>query len=174
MPQTTVFIACSLDGFIAGPNDELDWLPGPDKGLEDTFTPFFESVGALLMGRRTFDIVSRLGGDWPYGDVPVFVLTSRPLKTEIATVTAVQGPIREVIERARAAAEKKRVYLDGGELIRAALDAGLIDEIVLTVIPKILGRGRPLFAGASSRHTLHLESARPIGAGAVQLRYRVK
>ena len=52
-----VFIACSLDGLIAGPNDESDWLEGPD-GSEDTFTPFFKGIGAILMGRRTYDVVS--------------------------------------------------------------------------------------------------------------------
>ena len=60
--KVRVFIACSLDGFIAGPNDELDWLEGPD-GAEDTFTPFFKGIGAMLMGRRTYDVVSSSEGD---------------------------------------------------------------------------------------------------------------
>ena len=71
--KVRVFIACSSDGFIAGPNDELDWLEGPDGAAEDTFTPFFKGISAMLMRRRTYDIVSNSEGDWPYGDTPIIV-----------------------------------------------------------------------------------------------------
>ena len=80
MSRVRVFIAASLDGFIAGPNDELDWLHHPEGG-EDTFTPFFRQIGAMLMGRRTYDVIRDFEGEWPYGDTPILVATTRPLDT---------------------------------------------------------------------------------------------
>jgi len=169
MSRTRVFIASSLDGFIAGPNDEIDWLSS--DGAEDTFTPFFTEVGALLMGRRTYDVASSFDG-WPYGDTPVLVATHRPLAAAQPTVRAVSGSIEELIAEAKAAAKGRDVYLDGGALIRCATDAGLVDEITVTLIPIILGAGLPLFAGAGHRHPLDLVSARPIGGGLAELVYR--
>lgn len=175
MSRVRVFMACSLDGFIAGPDDELDWLPS--QGLEDTYTPFLAQIGALLMGRRTFEVVRGLGGPWPYGDTPVLVATRRPLppelETEVPSVRGATGRIEELVAQAKGAAKGRDVYLDGGALIRSALDAQLVDELTVSITPTILGEGRPLFAGVSRRHGLELESARPIGAGVVQLRYRL-
>jgi len=166
-----VFIASSLDGFIAGPEDELDWLDF-DGEIDDTFTPFFADVGAMLMGRRTYDVVSGFEGDWPYGDTPVLVATSRPLDGTIPTVRAVSGDVTEMLATARDAAAGRDVYLDGGELIRSALEADLVDEMTITMIPVVLGAGRPLFAGVGNRHDLELISSRPIGSGLVELVYR--
>ncbi|MQA91144.1 MAG: dihydrofolate reductase [Gemmatimonas sp.] len=170
--RTRVFVGCSLDGFIAGPNDELDWLPNLDTG-EDTFTPFLAAIGAMAMGRRTFDIVEGFEGDWLYGALPILVATHRPLSTDRPTVSAVSGPIQKVIAEAKRVAGAKDVYVDGGILIREALDAGLVDEITVTIVPKILGRGIPLFAGAEKLHGLDLQEVREIGGGMVHVRYSV-
>jgi dihydrofolate reductase len=171
MNRTHVFIASSLDGFIAGQNDELDWLSGGEGKAEDTFTPFFGQIGALLMGRRTYEVVAGFSG-WPYGGTPVLVATSRPLAPAQASVRAVTGGIADVIAEARRIAGDRDVYVDGGALIRSALDAELIDEVTVTVIPIVLGAGIPLFAGAARRHRLELLGSRPIGGGLVELRYR--
>lgn len=170
-PQVRVFLAISIDGFIAGPGDSLDWLPAPGEGeAEDTFTPFFKEIGAMLMGRRTFDVVSAFGGPWPYGDTPVLVATHRLIATPPATVQAISGSIAAMVERACQAAGHRDVYLDGGALVRAALDEDLVDEITLTVVPKVLGSGVSLFAGVAPAE-LRLVSSREIGGGMVQLRY---
>ncbi len=171
MAQVHVFIASSLDGFIAGPNDELDWLDG-HEGEIDTYHPFMETVGALLMGRRTFDVVSGFDVPWPYGETPVLVPTSRPLVTEVDSVRAISGSIEELIAQAQEVAGEKNVYLDGGRMIRSALDAGLVDELTLTMIPVALGAGIPLFAGVRQPHAMELLSTRPLGGGLVELRYR--
>ena len=92
MAQVHVFIATSLDGFIAGPNDELDWL-APSGDADDTFTPFMERVGAVLMGRRTWDVVIGFDGPWPYGTTPILVATSKRLETERDSVTPASGTI---------------------------------------------------------------------------------
>ena len=171
MGKVHVFIATSLDGFIAGPQDELDWLSGRE-GVEDTFTPFFEGVGAILMGRRTFDVVQGFEGPWPYGSTPVLVATSRPLPDRPTSVSPTAGSIDDMVSRARDLARGQDVYVDGGTVIRSALDAGLADELTLTVIPIVLGSGRSLFAGSEKRHPLELLGSRPIGGGLVELRYR--
>lgn len=169
-PRIRAFLATSLDGFIAGPNDELDWLPGHGEHAEDTFTPFFAEIGALLMGRRTFDVVSGFDGEWPYGDRPILVATSRPLESALPSVRPVRGTITELIEEARRVAGERDVYIDGGILIRSALEADLLDELTVTLIPVILGAGIPLFAGGE-RKKLTLVSSREIGAGMVEIRY---
>ena len=171
MPRVRVFIASSLDGFIAGSNDELDWLAA-SKETEDTFAPFLAQVGAMLMGRRTFDVVSSFKEAWAYGDMPVLVATHRPLEPTLGSVQPIAGTIVEMVEAAKAAAGDKDVYLDGGSLIRSALDAELIDEMTVTLIPMVLGKGLPLFAGTGRRHQLELISERTIGGGLVELTYR--
>ena len=170
MSLVRVFIASSLDGFIAGSNDELDWLPH-GEGMEDTFTPFMKQIGALLMGRRTFDVASGFEGEWPYGETPVVVATRRPLASRLPSVISATGSIEELVQKAKELAGGRDVYIDGGTLIRSALDAGLIDEIIVTMIPTVLGAGIPLFAGTARRHPLELVSQRDIGLGLVELRY---
>jgi dihydrofolate reductase len=95
------FLAISLDGLIAGPNDEIDWLAGHGEGgAEDTFTPFFAEIGAMLMGRHTFDVVSGFDGPWPYGETPILVATSRPLDSAQPSALPVDGPIAELTGQA--------------------------------------------------------------------------
>jgi dihydrofolate reductase len=170
--RVRAFFAMSLDGFIAGPNDELDWLDVA-AGSEDTFTPFIAQIGGLLMGRRSYDVAAGFDVPWPYGDVPVLVTTHRDLTPKAPTITPCAGTITELVGRAKALAAPKDVYIDGGNLIRQALDAGLVDEITVTVIPTILGAGIPAFTG-SKRCPLELVSQRGIGKGLVQLIYRTR
>ena len=170
MQRVRGFMASSLDGFIAGPNGEIDWLTRYE-GVEDTFSPFFNEVGAMLMGRNTFDVVAGLGGQWPYGETPVLVASHRPLTTERASVRKVTGDIEALVSQAKDGAGERDVYIDGGKLIRSAMDRGLIDELILTVIPIVLGEGIPLFGGSMRRRDLELQGCREIGAGLVELRY---
>lgn len=169
--QVRAFLASSLDGFIAGPNDELDWLQrhGED-GVEDTFSPFFAEIGAMLMGRRTFDVVSQFD-EWPYGDTSVLVATSRSLSTNQPNVQAVHGDTRTIVDHAKMKAGTKDVYLDGGQLFRAALAEGLVDELTLTLVPTLLGDGIPLFGSVKAE--LQPESCRNIGGGMIQIRYKI-
>jgi dihydrofolate reductase len=181
--RVLVYIACSLDGFIAGPGDDLSWLPGADGSssadvpstLENGalgFEQFMDGVGALLMGRRTYEVALGFGGAWPYGKRPVLVATHRPLTPNIPEVRAVEGDISQLIALARQAAGGNAVYIDGGNLIRQALDAGLIDELVVTLVPVLLGKGHPLFAGVEKRHALDLLGQHRFGRNLVQLRLR--
>lgn len=170
-----VFIATSLDGFIAGEDDDLSWLPVPEPGGEDYgYGEHMRQTAAILMGRRSYDVIAGFDGEWPYGDTPVFVATSRPLAPVTDTVTAVSGEsAADVLAAVQEQIGDGGIYVDGGELIRSLLDAGLVDELTITVIPVILGRGLPLFAGAAFRHQLELTGSEDYENGFVQLRYRV-
>lgn len=188
--RVRVYIACSLDGFIAGPDDDLSWLPGADpdpdapEANKDSTPPrdpaavsydeFMAEVGALLMGRRTHDAVAGFGVPWPYGERPVLVATHRTLEPASPTVRAIDGDIASMIEAAKDAAGSKDVYLDGGFMIRTALDAGLVDDLIVTMVPTILGAGHSLFAGVTARHELELIGHHTEALGMIQLRLRPK
>lgn len=171
--RTRVFIATSLDGFIAGPGDDLSWLPQPsgDPPADFGYAAFMADVGAVLMGRTTYEVVLGFGGAWPFA-VPVLVASSRPLTSPPASVRGISGDIAALLEQAHAAAGGRDVYLDGGTLIRQASDAGLIDELTLTLVPVILGAGTPLFAGVEQRRRFERISSEALGDGLVQVRYR--
>ncbi len=164
-----VFIACSLDGFIAGPGGDLSWLPAPEDGEDYGYAAFMAETAALLLGRATYDVAAGFAS-WPYGELPVFVATSRPLPAAPATVSVVAGTLSELLD-AVGARTSGAIYLDGGSLIRAFLDADLIDELTVTIVNVILGDGVPLFAGVAERHRLRLTAATPYPSGLVQLRY---
>lgn len=184
--EVHVFLGISLDGFIAGPNGELDWLEACIPTV-DNFTPFMERVGAIVMGRKTFDVVAGKcppGTDWPYGDIPMLVPTSRPIGAELfaarPSVQAATGTILEILALAREqAGPGKLVYVDGGSVVRQSLDAGLVDEITLSVVPKILGAGIRLWDTGEPDAPLRaldltLSSVRELGAGLLETRYRTK
>lgn len=171
-----VYIACSLDGFISGPENDVSWLPQVEIDTSNgglNFTDFCKGVGALLMGRQTFDTVNGFDLPWPYGETPVYVATHNELDTTIPTVTRVEGDIETIIEQVRSKVDSKIIYVDGGDIIRQALGSNLIDEIIVTLIPIVLGKGQSLFAGMEDRKNLVLLSQSNVGNGMVQLHYRV-
>jgi dihydrofolate reductase len=172
-----VYIASSIDGFIAGPNDDLSWLTGPDAanpgGETDPgalgYRAFIAGVGALLIGRGTFDVVQAMEG-WGYGDLPVLVATHRELPPDARdSVRAVTGEIHELVAHAREVAGDKDVYLDGGNLIRQAAEADLIDDLTITLAPVALGTGHALFAGLSRRYPLEITGHYTYDGGMVQI-----
>lgn len=165
-----VFIASSLDGFIAGPDDDLSWLP-PGGGEDHGYDEFMAATGAVLMGRTSYDVVVGFDAAWPYGDTPVFVATSRPLDPVVPTVHAVTGDPDRIL----AAVHERTtggIYVDGGVLIRQFMEAGLIDELTVTIVPVILGAGTPLFAGLPQRRRLELTRCRSYPSGLVSMTYR--
>jgi dihydrofolate reductase len=191
--RVRVYIACSFDGFIAGPGDDLSWLPGADpnaSGGPDAvpqppaakdvdaapgsvgYAEFMQQVGALLLGRRTFDVVMGFGGEWPYGNRSVLVATHRPIRANIPNVHAVSGTIEELVATAKQRAGNEDVYLDGGNLIRQALSAGLVDDLIVTLVPELLGQGHPLFAGLEARCSLEFTGYYPFGQGMLQIHAR--
>lgn len=142
-----VYVATSLDGFIAASDGGVDWLmevPNPD-GSDFGFGEFMRGVDALVMGRNTFEMV--LGfGSWPYHK-PVFVLSStlREIPETLAgKAEIVRGPLDELLRRL---AERgfRNLYVDGGQVIQSFLAEDRVDELIITRVPIVLGEGIPLF-----------------------------
>jgi dihydrofolate reductase len=146
--KCSVFIAASLDGFIARPNGDLDWLPGPESGIPEEdhgYFEFMETVDVLVMGRGTFEKVLTFGG-WPFTK-PVVVLSSRAIVIPPGlpeSVEAMSGSPAEIVARL-AARGMKHAYIDGGVTITRFLQAGLIQRMIITRIPVLIGSGIPLF-----------------------------
>ncbi len=172
-----VFIARSLDGYIADRNGGLDWLnavPNPDH-LDLGYEKFIENVDALVMGRSTFDMVCSFDMDWPY-KIPVFVLSStmesipENLKDKIEILN---GPLTEILEEIHQKGFS-RLYIDGGVTVQNFLKEDLIDELIITTIPILLGGGTPLFRELPKELEFeHVESIRYLDA-LVQDHYRRK
>ncbi|MGR5499631.1 dihydrofolate reductase family protein [Vibrio sp. DNB22_10_4] len=143
-----VYIATSLDGYIADKNNGVDWLhdiPNPE-GSDFGFAEFMDKVDALVMGRNTLEIVLSFDCDWPYSK-PVFVLSNT--MTEIpegleGKVFLVKGKLKTIIAEL-AAQGYNDLYIDGGKTIQSFLKEDLIDELIISTIPVLLGGGIPLF-----------------------------
>jgi len=176
--RVRVYLGCSLDGCIAGPEHDIsflsDFVPDPDApeaGLG--FEAFLEQVGALLMGRRTYQVP--LDHDmWHYGDRPVLVASHHdiPDAPQGGDARRVEGSIEELVAMAKEAAGGRDVYLDGGDLVRQGLDAGLVDELCLTFLPVVLGKGIRLWDGLEKRTDLVFDEPVMHGGGMVQVRAR--
>ena len=168
--QASVFIATSLDGFIARPNDDLDWLP-VGGGEEHGYEAFMATVDALVIGRNTYETV--LGFDaWPYGEKPVFVLSTRPLVAPPAGAVMEQmsGTPAEIVSRL-AARGIGHIYVDGGITIQRFLRAGLIQRLIITRVPVLIGTGVPLFGELNGDIALTHVATRHYASGLVQSEY---
>jgi dihydrofolate reductase len=172
MPRPTccVFIATSVDGFIARGDQTLDWLDVVQRKGEDYgYQRFFDSTDALVIGRKTYDFVRKLDA-WPYGSKRCVVLTHRPV-TPKANETFFAGTPRALLARL-ARAGVRRVYVDGGAVISQFLAAGLVDELTVSQVPVLLGEGIRLFQGGREQ-PLTLVRSRAFPSGLVQTSWRV-
>jgi dihydrofolate reductase len=164
------YLASSLDGRIAGPGDDLSWLPAPEPAIGDLgFSAFLDQIGALLVGRRTWEVVQGFGGPLPWGERPVLVATHRALPGAPPQVQAAAGPIGALLDRAVALAGGRDVYVDGGELVRQALAAGRLDLLTLTVVPTALGGGVGLFDGLGAPVRFRRGDVRVLPVGLTQV-----
>jgi dihydrofolate reductase len=174
--KTSVFVATSLDGFIARKDGGLDWLGDAGESGEDYgFKAFMDSVDVLVMGRNTYEKVMTFG-DWPYGEKPVVVLSSRTVEIPAApqaTVSYSSETPRELVERLSTKGAS-HLYVDGGITIQRFLDAGLIDELTITRIPVLLGEGIPLFGRLAKDLSLYHLQTRVFSNGYVQSTYGVR
>ncbi|VAX22643.1 Dihydrofolate reductase [hydrothermal vent metagenome] len=177
--KSSVFIATSLDGFIANHDGNIDWLneasklapPGEDCGYQE----FINSVDVLVMGRNSYKKVSGFK-EWPYKEKPVVVLSSKsvPIPTKLQKTVSSSSETPFELTRRLSDEGAKHLYIDGGITIQRFLAAGLIDELTITVIPLLIGTGKPLFGPTQNNISLiHLET-KSYDFGFVQLKYRVE
>jgi len=169
-----VYIATSLDGFIARTDGSVDWLPEPADDAGTDFADLMDSVDALVMGRKTYDTV--LGfGVWPYGTKPVFVLTHRdltPPDDPAAYVESIAGSPAEITAQLRERGYNN-LYIDGGSTIQAFLRAGEIHRLIITRIPVLLGQGVSLFGELEGDIQLTCLRSEKIAGGLEQAEYEV-
>lgn len=176
--KCSVFIATSLDGFISRTDGSIDWLEHANrrvpKGEDCGYGEFIATVDALVMGRHTFE-QARSFSDWPYGQTPVIVLSSRlrALPRGLPDTVRLYDDAPGSLVARLSAEGMRHLYIDGGLTIQRFLSAALIDEVTITTIPVLLGSGRPLFGSLPA--DVHLEhlSTRAFDFGFVQSRYRV-
>ena len=181
MARTNYYCAATLDGFIADTEDGIDWLQGfdgsydgSDEQVSDAMKAFIDGVGSLVMGSATYDFLVREASAWPYGDRPTWVLSSRELEAiEGADLRFHSGAVEDVHGEMLAAAGERNLWIvGGGEVANQFADRGLLDDVIVTVVPVVLGKGKQLFERPLSR-PLALVGMRAFDNGMVELRYAV-
>jgi dihydrofolate reductase len=168
--KTILYIGMSLDGYIAGPNDDLSWLDEYNE-IDYGYNDFFKTIGSLIEGRRTYDIEVQKGwvGVHP---VPVFVLSNEKPKEPPKDYHFVNGELKDVLDQARKAAGEKHVWIGGGaNVAQQFINEGLVDEIELTIIPKMIGSGVRLLDNIENVHTYSLINVKQFEKGLVQMTY---
>ncbi|ELT44705.1 dihydrofolate reductase family protein [Arthrobacter nitrophenolicus] len=176
MPRFQYFVAASLDGFIATSTDDLGWLLQFDgfEGGSESYDAFMAEVGCIVMGGETYAwLMAHEPDKWPYSGTPSYVFTRHEYSAPAgADITFVRGDVGEFVEDFRRAAAGRNVWVvGGGNLAAQFADAGLLDEIILSVIPVVLGEGKRLLPLAGPTPPLELTASRTLGRGVVELRY---
>ncbi|MBC9034652.1 dihydrofolate reductase [Sphingomonas sp. JC676] len=168
----SVFVGISVDGFMARPDGGLDWLP-EGGGEPHGYAEFLETVDALVIGRNTFEIVAAFE-TWPYGSKPAVILSRRPLDLSAVPGTAEQmaGAPAEIVAKL-AARGIDHLYVDGGITIQDFLRAGLVERLIMTRVPVLIGEGIPLFGPLPHDVRLDHVATRSYPGGLVQSEYRV-
>lgn len=173
----TLHMVCSLDGYIAKKDGSMDWMHSQDsfeEGItltEKEISDFLASVDCYVMGSRTYEQALQLG--WPYGETPVFVLTSRALPNEKNTVTFYSGDLNEFVHKSLR--PFKNIWMVGGaHLTREFLQQGLADDLVIAFLPVIVSDGIPFFETIGKEIPLHLKDVKAFTDGMVELTYEIK
>lgn len=175
--ELSVFIATSLDGFIAREDGAIDWLERANavvpEGEDCGYKAFFDTIDVLVMGRNTFELALTFP-EWPYGDRRLIVTSRSPVTIPDALAKSVSGTSAspKAIADQLAKGGAKRAYVDGGVTIQRFLNEGLIDDLTITRVPVLLGRGLPLFGPLAGDVELTHVSTKSWEFGFVQSVYR--
>ncbi|CAM2960271.1 dihydrofolate reductase family protein [Legionella worsleiensis] len=177
-PKCSVFIATSLDGYIARDDGAIDWLMKSHElvpeGEDCGYKQFIATVDTLIMGRSSYEKI-RTFAEWPYGILPVIVMSSQAvhIPDDLSShVSVTRKNPQELIEQLSNQGVK-HVYIDGGVTIQGFLAQKLVDEITITYIPVLLGSGRSLFGSIKEDINLQLLETKTFGNNLVQVKYRV-
>jgi dihydrofolate reductase len=188
MGKAVYYCASSLDGYIAEADDTIEWLTGYQGSFEGpgvepikgSYQRFYDGVGALVMGAVTYEFVlGQLagGGDWPYKGKPCWVLSSRDLplpEGEGVDVRIVDAKVPDIYdEMIEAAGERDLWVVGGGNVASQFGDHGLLDLVHVTVVPVVLGEGKPLFDRRLPGGPMQLTGTRAFDSGMVELRYEI-
>jgi dihydrofolate reductase len=171
--NASVFVGTSVDGFIARPHGELDFLP-QGGGEPHGYNEFIATVDVIVIGRKTFETVLGFSG-WPYGNTPVVVLSTRPLDFSTlpgARVEQMSGFPEEIVVQL-SSREFQHAYIDGGDTILRFLRAGLIQRLTITRVPVLIGEGIPLFGALPRDLRLRHVRTQQYTSGLVKTEYEV-
>ena len=173
-----VFIATSLDGYIARKDHAIDWLENQGTTSDEHgYTRFVDSVDGIIFGRKTYEVVLNLtSGDWPYPK-PVIVLSRTLTQSDVPAhltdqVTITDQTPRELLQSVQMKGWK-RAYIDGGITIQSFLNEGLIEDLIITTLPVLIGEGIPLFGNTTQDIQLELIELTRYPSGLAQSHYRV-
>jgi dihydrofolate reductase len=183
--RTQYYCAASLDGFIAESDDTLDWLmkyegsfEGDAEPIKGAYDRYYEGVGALIMGSVTYEFVLDLGRGWPYEGKPTWVLTTRDLPVpegEAVDVRFADAKVEDLYDELIAAAGDRNLWVVGGGNVASQFaDEGLLDELLVTVVPVVLGEGKPLFDRRLPGGPMQLTGTTRFDSGMVELRYEIR
>ena len=174
MRKLSIFIATSVDGYIAKPNDDLSFLKLVEKEGEDYgYTQFTETIDTLIIGRKTYDYVVKEIGSSHYdnGDREVYIITRSP-RPKVGRTTFYTGNPGDLVRQLKSE-EGKNIYCDGGaEVIHELLKQDLIDEMIISIVPVIVGNGTRLFKDGRPEMSLELVRTETFDTGLTQLHYR--
>lgn len=172
----TIHMVCSLDGYIAKPDGDVSWMHSTDKfesGVvltEEYITDFLSRIDCYIMGSKTYEHALKVG--WPYGDTPVKVVTRRNLEVHRKTVEFHSGDISHLVADLRS--RYANIWMVGGsKLTSSFLTHGLGDELVVTIVPVLLGAGTSFFEGIERQFNLHLKDCTAFSDGMVELHYQL-
>ncbi len=171
--KISAFMGTSVDGFIARPNGDLDFLPA-GGGEPHGYNEFIATVDALVIGRKTFETVLAFP-EWPYGQKHVVVLSSRPLdfsKVRGGVVEQMSGPPAEIVAKLSARGIQ-HIYVDGGITVQRFLRAGLVQHLTITRVPVLIGEGIPLFGSLPGDVRLRHVATQHYPSGLVKSEYEV-
>ncbi|MFN6481437.1 MULTISPECIES: dihydrofolate reductase family protein [unclassified Nostoc] len=174
MTKVTLYIAASLDGYIARSNGKIEWLSILDTEDEDYgYTDFYESIDAIVLGSKTYEVGLSFN-EWPYPGKKSFVFTQRHLQCDREDVVFVSDPVKQALADIEAQSLENIWLVGGGKLINSFLQHSLIDEYIISTIPIILGGGIPLFPPPSPEEELELIHSKQYPTGLLQTHYRRK
>jgi len=169
--KVILYIAMSLDGYVATRNDDLGFLSIVEQEGEDYgYADFVKTVDTVIVGRKTYDKVRSMGYEFPYSDKDAYIIT-RTTRPSVGTVKFYTGSLNKLVTRLKSETGK-HIFVDGGaEIVNGLLNDDLIDEFYISVIPVLLGDGIPLFKSDRPEVVLELISSKSFDKGLVQLHY---
>lgn len=170
--KVILYIATSLDGYIAKPNDDLSFLSIVEqKGEDYGYAEFVKTVDAVIVGRKTYDKVISMGFAFPHTDKDAYIITRTP-RSNLGSVKFYTGELKTLVDKLKSE-NGKNIFCDGGaEIVNELLKDDLIDEFIISVIPVLVGSGTKLFKDGRSEQKLELISVKQFDKGLTQLHYR--
>lgn len=175
--KVTIHMVCSVDGFIAKKDNDISWMHSTDyyepgtSLTDEEITNFLKNIDCYVMGSKTYEHALELG--WAYGDTPVFVVTKQNLTKDRPTVTLYNGQPKDLVKYLSQSDFRNIWVVGGARITKAFIQQELADELIMTILPVILGDGLPFFDSIAKEQKLHLNDLKAYKDGMVELNYKI-